>query len=620
MTEEARSRRLVLLERVGASARARAGLGIALTGLMLVWTVPLIDDLGFGRWMGTMIAAVAFVGAGLVAARHRPENPIWALMIAFAVVGILGEARAENQIPWRYTVGIGFDGLAVAILAYLLLAFPTGRLGGWWPRLLTAAIFVVTWGWKPFELLWSPPGAICATCAPAGNLLFSAPGPFDVVRVDEALTRVAAILVGLVLASLLIRLVRSSAPRRRVLAPVLIPSVVLTAKLLADEFWLEQRFVVYPNDKFLLLTSINTLLFTTIPVGFLIGLFRTMVTRSALGELLVDLGRLPASGPLRDLLARAVGDPRLRLGFWAEPFERYVDSDGRPLDLPEEGAREALTFVTGEHGPLAVLVHDPALLEDEGLVETIGAAARLALENERLRAEVRAQLEEVSRSRARIVSAGDAQRRRIERDLHDGAQQRLVLLAMSLQLIEANVGAGPESEELRSLIAEAQGQANQAMDELRDLARGIHPPILTEEGLAPALESLADRAPVPVALGALPQERLDPEVEIAAYYVCSEAIVNTAKHADAKEVRIEAFVSDGRLCLEISDDGRGGATMDGGSGLVGLVDRVGAAGGHLAITSPPGAGTRISVQVPLGEAVQPPPSGRSATSLPFSTR
>jgi signal transduction histidine kinase len=219
--------------------------------------------------------------------------------------------------------------------------------------------------------------------------------------------------------------------------------------------------------------------------------------------------------------------------------------------------------------------------------------ARLALENERLAAQVRAQLEEVRASRARIVEAGDAERRRIERDLHDGAQQRLVALAMRLdQAREGTAGAA-------ALIDSTTAELLTAIKEVRDLAHGLHPTILTESGLAAAVDALAERTPFPVT-ASVTEDRFPTEVEAAAYYVIAEGLTNIARYADATEARVDVMAFDGRLQVTVADNGRGGADPTAGSGLRGLADRLAAVGGEFKVASSPGAGTTLTARVPIG--------------------
>jgi len=225
----------------------------------------------------------------------------------------------------------------------------------------------------------------------------------------------------------------------------------------------------------------------------------------------------------------------------------------------------------------------------------VTSAAGLALENERLHAELRAHVDDLRESRARIVEAGDAERRRLERNLHDGAQQRLVSMSLNLRLVESQLRTDPEAAE--PLVAQLREDLTGAIEELRELARGIHPAVLSDRGLAPALEAVAARSPVPVELSA-PQERLPPPVEAAIYYVVSEALANVAKYAQASSVTVEVARTDGRAIVAVADDGIGGADPERGSGLRGLADRVAALDGRLHVDSAPSRGTRIHADLP----------------------
>jgi signal transduction histidine kinase len=260
------------------------------------------------------------------------------------------------------------------------------------------------------------------------------------------------------------------------------------------------------------------------------------------------------------------------------------------------GAR-TVTVVEDAGRPVAALVHDPSLMDEQGTVLAAAAAVQLALENARLQAELLAQLGEVRASRARIVSAGDAERRRIERDLHDGAQQRLLGIRLSLRLARGQLARG--HGDLDDLLTEAEDELAGTLEDLRALARGIHPAVLTEEGLAAAVEALARRASVPVTLAALPYRRLPPPVEAAAYYVAAEALANVAKHAHASAVTISVKPAGDRLVIDIRDDGTGGARATAGGGLVGLQDRVAALDGTMRVEGGPGAGTCVHAEIPL---------------------
>jgi signal transduction histidine kinase len=328
-----------------------------------------------------------------------------------------------------------------------------------------------------------------------------------------------------------------------------------------------------------------------IPVAIVLGAIQARLARGNVAELAMELGRGVPVGGLQPVLARALRDPSLRIAFPAPSGEGLVDPEGRSAPAPEPG--RATTRLERDGELLALLIHDPVIeLEDPGLVEAVGTVATMALENERLAAQVRAQLEEVRASRERIVQAADAERRRVERDLHDGAQQRLVALAMRLDLARQTTGASA------ALLDEATTELRAAVAEVRDLARGLHPTILVEAGLGPAIEALAERASVPVSVEA-PARRFPANVEAAAYFVVAEALTNVARYAGATLVRVEIRADGDKLTIAVRDDGQGGADPERGSGLRGLTDRVAALGGQLAIESPPDGGTIVRADLPL---------------------
>jgi signal transduction histidine kinase len=322
-------------------------------------------------------------------------------------------------------------------------------------------------------------------------------------------------------------------------------------------------------------------------------------TQAAITGLVVDLGELGDAGTLRDRLARALGDPSLVVGYWLPGEGRYVDEAGRPVQLPSAGAERAVTPIAQDGEPVAALVHDASVLGDPRLVGDVAAAARLAVANVRLQAEVRSRVAEVAASRRRIVQAADSQRRRLERRLREGAEQRLGRVA------ELLADAGPP-------LAEVAVGLEAARAELREFARGVHPAALVEGGLVAAVTELAERSPVPIQVTA-PSGRLPAAVEAAAYFLCSEALTNTAKYARASRASVRLETRDGVLAVEVGDDGVGGADPAGGSGLRGLADRVEALGGRLGIDSPPGGGTRLTAELPLAEATG---TGPLATEAP----
>jgi signal transduction histidine kinase len=308
------------------------------------------------------------------------------------------------------------------------------------------------------------------------------------------------------------------------------------------------------------------------------------------------LPRAVVGAPVRELLAESLGDHSVAIAYWLPDREMFVDETGRRVDLPQRASGRTWTTVERDGRPVAAIVHDAALDTTNELVHAAAAAASLAIDNERLKADLRARLEELRVSRLRIVEATDAARRRIERDLHDGAQQQLVALALEIRLLHRRVADQPEIAPLVDGLSE---RLSSALAELRELARGIHPSILTEQGLAPAIGALADRAPVEVRAVVGVDERLSEPVEAAAYFVVAEALTNVVKYAQASAVDVEVRCANGHVLVEVADDGVGGADVAAGSGLRGLEDRLAAVDGRLVIDSPPGSGTRLRARIPV---------------------
>jgi signal transduction histidine kinase len=305
-------------------------------------------------------------------------------------------------------------------------------------------------------------------------------------------------------------------------------------------------------------------------------------------------------GPVREMLAESLGDETLSIAYWLPDRGAFFDEAGHQVALPDRGSGRAWTAVERDGRRVAAIVHDAALDAGPELVQAAAAAAALAIDNERLKADLRARVEELRVSRLRIVEAGDAARRRLERDLHDGAQQQLVSLALSLRLLRNQLREQPH---ILPLVDDLDQQLSAALSELRELARGIHPAMLTDQGLGPAIEALTGRAPIPVDLDvAVGGERLPAPIEAAAYFVVAEALTNVAKYAEADGARVHVRRVAGELEIVVADDGVGGADADAGSGLRGLHDRVSALDGTLTIESTPGHGTRIHTRIPLAPA------------------
>jgi signal transduction histidine kinase len=344
--------------------------------------------------------------------------------------------------------------------------------------------------------------------------------------------------------------------------------------------------------------QIRWITFVTIglaPLAFVLGLLHARLGQSAVGGLLVDLRGETAPADLQAALARALRDPSLTLAYWLPEFGSYADLDGRAVRLPEAEDRRGLTVIERNGSRIAAIVHDPGLQDESELLEAVTVGAGIALENAQLHAEQRAHLEELRESRARIVDAGRKERQRLERNLHDGAQQRLIALSLELSLLEEQLASDPEAT---SRLAAARGEIGASLEELREVARGLHPAVVSGHGLAVALEQLVAGAAVPVRLTVSIGPRLPEALEVAAYYLVSESLANIGKHAQASSATVEVTRRTTDVVVEIVDDGVGGADEERGSGLRGLADRVEALGGRLRVWSPAGAGTRVRAEMP----------------------
>jgi signal transduction histidine kinase len=530
----------------------------------------------------SLLVGWSFVASGLIAWERRLENAIGKVMVATGFAWFAHElVWTTPPLPW--TLGQLLESTYLLGAGFLLVSFPDGRLHTAAERWVMATAVLII---GPLQIAWLLLGYGDARgCDCPDNLLqvVDAPGASEaIVHVQQGLATPLALGTIAVVA----RRWRGASPSRRLaIAPVLVTGAITFATLIP---WTLNDALGEPLDEWPDVAV--QLALAAVPVAFLVGLLRTRLARAAVADLVVELSRQMAPGALREALARALRDPSLTVAYWLG--DRYVDADGRAITLPVG----TVTEVERDGRRIAALVHDPALADEPELVASAGAAAGLALENERLQAELRARLEELRASRERIVEAAQAERRRIERDLHDGTQQRLVSVAMTLGLADSRAERDPSG--VKPLLDEARTELSDALRELRELAQGIHPGILTERGLPAALEDLAYRARLPLELDVDLSQRLPDRVEAAAYFVVSEALTNVAKHAEASAVRIRVVRSDGRAVVEVADDGIGGADGARGTGLRGLADRVDALGGRLQIESVPGRGTVVRAEIP----------------------
>jgi signal transduction histidine kinase len=536
-----------------------------------------------------LLVGWTFVASGLVAWRQRPGNRLGPVMI-FTGFAWFATFLTDAHAGWPFTLGTAIQSVYLVGFVYLVLSFPTGRLRGRADMALIAGaialVTVVEWT----SLLFSESHAVlCDRCPPNVLLVERNDGLASGLLQLQRITGVALALLTVVL--LVRRWRAATAAERRSVAPVLwagSATVVVLAVSIANDVVGEPlgqlgKWALY-------------CVFASVPIAVLVVLLQRRLARGAVAGLVVELGERADGTDLRDALARALGDPSLDVAYWFPSGDRYVDRDGQRIELPGPGTGRTATVVERDGQPIAALVHDSALAENAELVRSVCAAAALTLENERLQAALRARLAELQASRARLVEATETERRRIERDLHDGTQQRLVSLAMSLGLAESKLADDPSAA--APLVREARETLALALAELRELSQGIYPSLLTERGLGAALDDLCRRAALPATLDASLPVRLPQQVEAAAYFVTSEALANAAKHSHATEVRIRARLERGVLLVEIADDGIGGAGTGSGTGLRGLADRVEALGGRLTLSSPPGRGTTIRAEIP----------------------
>jgi signal transduction histidine kinase len=544
----------------------------------------------------------SFIGitVGVLLWQRRPGTRTGLLLTALIFADVLTQAK---WIFWNQalpvTLALAATGLSAPLFAHLILSYPTGRLTTRPERYLVGAAYAYAAAYAlPLLLFFDPrsphwPYEVdCFSCAmPVTHVAW-----YDTARITNVLDWLLLPLALIFVVLLVRKLVRATPGGRSVVLPLSIAALAAIGQLVAhfalngtpDSTWTHTGWFWIG-----LLTSL------ALPLSLALGLLLGRSSRSAVADLVVELERTPP-GHVREALARTLRDPSLELALWLPERASYVDPEGRAIDLPTPKPDRAVTILGPADAPVAALIHDPVLRERKALLDAASAAARLALENERLQAELRAQLAELRASRARIVSAGDAERRRLERDLHDGAQQRLLGLGLALQLVRAELGA--EANGATELLDEAEAELGAAIEELRELARGIHPAVLTEQGLAPALRTLAARSPLPVLITDVPDERFPAPVEAAAYFVASEALANVAKHAHASAARVSVVREDGTLLVAVHDNGVGGASADGRSGLAGLADRVHALDGRLAIDSEAGCGTTVTAELPCRAA------------------
>jgi signal transduction histidine kinase len=535
-----------------------------------------------------VVAGLTLVVAGLVTAFGRQA-------------GRIGDLAVLAGLVWFAPVWVGWDkgpslvrslgmlaaGFTFPLLLHLVLAYPSGRLHGTAARTLVLAVYLeaalASLGRALFRDPFFDPGC-WANCTDNLFLLRSLPHLARGIEVADRwfTAAAAAALVGLCAW----RLLRDSGPARRALLPVALPAILLAATVIAHTIALQRRPLEDPSDPtFRSIFVIGCVAVILLAAGLVWATVRTRAQRRAVARIATSLGQAPPPGSLQAALAQAIGDPELQIAYWLPDSRRHVDPSGRPVAEPVAGPGRAVTGLVRDGRRIAVVSHTAALPD---LERELGAAVRLALENERLQAQALAQLDQLRASRVRIVETGDSERRRLERDLHDGAQQRLLALSYDLRLARAQAVADSDPQ-TGSLLTEATDRAQAALDELRDLAHGIYPAILTEAGLVAALATLADAAPLPVQIRDTAQDRYPAAVETAAYLLVAEALQDAAGRG-ASHTTVSAVRHGGQLVVTVEDDG-----SDRTSPMVQLTDRVGALDGRLAVEP-----TRLRAELPCG--------------------
>lgn len=690
------------------------GVGLLLGGvrIALIHSSDTVADKG--EWIALgLLTCWSFVLAGAAAWWRRPGHPFAWLMIAAGVLSNVAMLQAAHD-RWIFGLGSLFGDVATAIFVQAILSFPDGRLRSKVDRAVVAATYLVVTVGTLAQLLFTDMHAMCPGGCPQNVFLVSARP--DLADTIGSVANWMGVLIGVAVVTVLAcRFADASPPRRRASWPMLVASSLTAA------FFVVQLVVASVSEEVAGDIRWGTMIsLSFVPFAFLFGLLRSRLAGLSVGELLVQLGRGVEPGGLRDALAHALGDRSLAVVYWLPASGGWADGSGALVAMPDRDSGRAVTEIEQEGRRVAALVHDPALLEEPGLLDAVSGAAALALANERLQAELRANVQDLERERdftnaivgtvasllvvldaegrlvefnraceqlsgytadevvgrslfdllvpedeqeevaaafraeslpgehentwvtrsgerrrilwrntavldesgavdfivggglditerqaqevevkaqrARIVEAADAERRRLERNLHDGAQQRLVSLSLTLRLARARARTEPAAAE--ELLDAASEELAQALAELRELARGIHPAILTDRGLAPALDALVARTPLAVDVATDVAERLPGPVEAAAYYVVSEALANATKYAAASAVAVRIRRVNGHAVVEVQDDGVGGADPARGTGLRGLRDRVEALEGTLSILSPAGAGTTVVAELP----------------------
>ena len=591
----------ILSRRGTVRAVAVGGLLVTIGGFLLLATSDhLVDPIAYGAQIAVMVAgSVAATVCWLV---RRPGNRLGLALLGLSAATATMFLQGASQ-PLLHSLGVAVEPVYFLLSYYVVFAFPDGRLGGLMEKVLLGAmtLYFLT-GFVPY-LFFSPvvPGgsslAGCNEACPTNALMISDNPRIAASYGSDGSYAVIAIMSG-TLICLAYRLATASRPQRRALLPVYLTAVMLTIPTLIYGGVVTQLLHLDPRTIWKV-GWVLTIARCALPYGFVLAIVQTsLFAAAALKGIVTRLGGNPNAAQLRTILADALDDPSLELAFRAEPAGQFVDSRGNVID-PTPKAGRSSTALGRDGDTVAVIVHDPALDNDPELVGVAGEALLLALENGRLVNELNLMDSELRETRARIVSAGDAERRKIERDLHDGAQQHLVALRIKVGL--ASELAGPE---VAPRLAEVGTELEEILEEFRNLAQGLYPPTLRQFGLKDALSSVARRSVPPATLEVAPTvDRYPDDIETAVYFCCVESLQNVGKHAGSgARAVIRLWENDGLLSFEVEDDGAGyDVAQDSGSGAGSrnMADRMASVGGTLAVESSPARGTTVRGSLPV---------------------
>ncbi len=565
---------------VKAAARA-LGTGAAGTAIAITLIAETSDAAPYppAVWIPMQAVGLSFLSCGTVLWIRWPGNGTGRLMTLLGVVWYIGDLQLVDH-PVVFAASFCLYYTYAAVLGHLVLAIPSGRLQSRSELLLVAGLYAAPPVTQTLRLVaeyppqpqgWGDPNAAYSLWAPVGSLTM-------------------LVLAAVVVVVLVRRWSTAGRAVRREYAPVWLTMLTLGVATAAADL----AAMSHSNERS---TRVLAVVYAggmiVVPIALAAGLLRVSLARLSVAKLVVRLQTATEPEKLRAAVAEALNDPALEILYRQPDGDGFVDATGRPA-TPMSDRDRAVTPIGPPDQPHTLLVHDAGLASQRALVDAVVAAAHLALDNARLVTDQRALLDEVRDSRARIVVAADAERRRIQRDLHDGVQHDLLTLSVLLRQARERLARGDEPADELDIAAH---RLPELVRGVRALTEGIHPPALAEQGLAVALEVIAERAPLPVLLD-VADRRWPEHLERAAWFVATEALSNVYKHSAATRAVVTVCAAGGGMRITISDDGIGCADPSRGSGLHGLHDRVAALGGTVTVSSRPGRGTAVTAELP----------------------